>query len=98
MKLKAVVREGARETRKESFKEKELQSEITSKFKKEDYRWLEGDSDPRKMVGIFNMQEQMVETRVWKKMRGISDIYNYRLCGERKETVQHLLARCKKLA
>jgi hypothetical protein len=40
----------------------------------------------------------MIETKVWKKMRGLVDQDKCRLCGEFRETVQHLLAGCKKLA
>lgn len=71
-KLKALVKLGAQEKRKESFKEKhflfsfrekKMQNEITLKFMKEDYGWLECNTDPRKMAGIFDMHEPMVETR-----------------------------------
>ena len=33
-------------------------------------RWVHCNTDPRKAASIFNLQEQMVETRAWKKMRG----------------------------
>ena len=46
----------------------------------------------------FNMQEQMIETRAWKKLRGLGEIDICRLCGEQKETLQHLLSGFKKLA
>ena len=45
---------------------KKVQSEITSHYAKEDYGWLEYSTDPRKTAGIFNMQEQIVETRARK--------------------------------
>ena len=41
----------------------------------------------------------MVKTRVWEVSRGLTyadDIY--RLCGEHRETVDHLLAGCRSLA
>ena len=44
------------------------------------------------------MQEQMVETMAWKKMRGLSDNDQCQLFRKQKETVQHLLAGCEKLA
>ena len=44
------------------------------------------------------MQEQMVENRVWKKIRGIGEVESCRLCGEQRETVQHLLSGCKIIA
>ena len=40
----------------------------------------------------------MIETRAWKKLRGLIDDEMCRVCGKTKETVQHLLAGCKKLA
>lgn len=48
-----------------------------------------------KTAGIINMQEQMVETSVWEKMGRISDLNSCKLCGKRKETVKHFLARSK---
>ena len=40
----------------------------------------------------------MIETRAWKKIRGLIDYDKCQLCGEHRETVQYLLAGCKKLA
>ena len=40
----------------------------------------------------------MVETMAWKKMRGLSDNDQCQLFRKQKETVQHLLAGCEKLA
>ena len=40
----------------------------------------------------------MVETRAWKKIRGLVECDKCRLCGEHRETVHHLLSGCKKLA
>ena len=97
-KLKREIKVGAREMRLKNFGEKKMQSEITSGYTKEDYGWLKCDTDPRKTASIFTMVEQMVETRAWKKIRGIAETYSCRLCGERKETVQHLLSGCKKIA
>ena len=44
------------------------------------------------------MQEEMIETRASKKLRGIGEVDIYRLSGAQKETLQHLLSGCKKLA
>ena len=44
------------------------------------------------------MLEQMVETRAWKATRGLTEDGKCRLCREQKETVEHLLAGCKKIA
>ena len=40
----------------------------------------------------------MIETRAWKKIGGLIVEDMCRLCGEQKETVQHPLSGCKKLA
>lgn len=40
----------------------------------------------------------MIETKVLKKTRGLVDDDKCLLCGELRETVQHLLFGCKKLA
>ena len=44
------------------------------------------------------LQEQIVETRAWKKIRVLAECDKCRLCGERRETVHHVLSGCKKLA
>ena len=40
----------------------------------------------------------MIETKAWKKIRELVDDDKCRLCAEHRETVQHLLSGCKKLA
>jgi len=40
----------------------------------------------------------MIETRAWKKIGGLIVEDMCRLCGEQRETVQHPLSGCKKLA
>ena len=47
----------------------------------------------------MNLQEKMAETRVWKVSRGLTYADDKcGLCGEHRETVDHLLAGCKLLA
>ena len=60
--------------------------------------WLKCKIDLRKASSIFALQEQMIETRAWQKIRGTVDSDKYRLCGERRETMHHLQSECKKLA
>ena len=74
-----------------------MQSEIPLGFDKDDHDWLKCNTDPRKTASIFTLQEQMIETKAWKKLRGLADEDKCRLCGAFRETVQHLLAGCKKL-
>ena len=40
----------------------------------------------------MSMLEQMVETRAWKEVRGLSGNSQYVFCREPQETVQHLLS------
>ena len=40
----------------------------------------------------------MIETRTWKKIRGLVEDDKCRLCGDQRETVQHILSGCQKLA
>ena len=44
------------------------------------------------------MLEQMVETRLWKAARGLVQDGRCKVCHERDETIQHLVAGCKVLA
>ena len=55
------------------------------------------NNDPRRTSSIFALQEHMAETRTWKKVRRLVEYGKCSLCGEHRDTVQHLLARCKKL-
>ena len=96
--LKEILAEGQKRNKKRSFAEKRLQSEVPSQYEEEDYGWLKCNTDPRKTASIFALQEQMIETRAWKKIRGLIAEDMCRLCGEQRETVQHLLSGCKKLA
>ena len=90
--------EGQKRNKQQSLAEKELQSEIPKQYSEEDSGWLKCNTDPRKTSSIFMLQEQMVETRAWKKIRGLVECDKCRLCGEHRETVHHLLSGCKKLA
>ena len=91
-KLKNIIMEGQIRNKVETFREKRLQSEIPMGFDKDDHGWLKCNTDPRKTASIYTLQEQMIETNAWKKMRGLVDQDKCRLCGEFGETVQHLLA------
>ena len=91
-------KEGTKELRRKRFDEKKIQSEIVSGYTEEDYRWLKCNANPKKTAAIFNLQEQMTKTRAWKKLRGIGEVDICRLDGEQKETLQHLISGCKKLA
>ena len=94
-KLKAGIRESREIGRKTSCEEKPMQSEIYKGLDMENHKWIECNIDPRKVSAIIDMQEQMVETRAWKKNRGLTTIDECRLCGEQKEGVTHLVTGCK---
>ena len=60
--------------------------------------WLEQNLMPRETSAIMSVLEQMVETRAWKEVRGLTENSQQRLGKEQRETVRHLLAGCKMLA
>ena len=93
-----MINDGTKRNKADSFRTKILQSKIPLGYDKGDYRWLRCNEDPRKTASIFSLQDQMVETGSWKKLRGLISEDCCRLCGEYRETVQHLLAGCQKLA
>ena len=96
-KLEKILTEGQKSNKQKSLAEKELQSEIPKKYSEEDPGWLKCNTGPRKTSSVFALQEQMVETRAWTKIRGLVECDKWRLCGEHRETVHHLLSGFKKL-
>ena len=89
-KLKKILIEGQKRNKQQSLAEKELQSEILKQYSEEDSGWLKCNPDSRKTSSIFVLQEQMVETRAWKKIRELVECDKRRLCGEHRKTVHHL--------
>ena len=74
-----------------------MESEI---YKKQDEKcniWLQQKLTPRKTPAIISMIEKMVETRVRKEVRELTENSHCILCKEQQETVQHLLAGSKML-
>ena len=96
--VKKCFKKGSEEKRLEQCRKMEVQSEIYNKQDKKCNIWLEQNLTPRKTSAIMSMIEQMVETRAWKEVRGLTENNQCRLCKEQRETVQHLLAGCKMLA
>ena len=46
----------------------------------------------------MTIQEQMVETRLWKVARGLVQDGHCRVCHERGETTEHIVDGCKVLS
>lgn len=98
-KLKQMMKQKAEEARVEKYKTKKMQSEVYERLEGASHGWLKCNVEPKKAASIIEMQEQMVETKGWKVLRGI-EVENdkCRLCGESKETVMHILSGCRVLA
>lgn len=98
-KLKEGLKKGMENNKKSEYMKKEMQSKVYKDQELECSEWLKCNLDPKKTAAIVNMQEQMIETRKWKGMRGLNvESVLCRLCGQYDETVQHLLAGCTVLA
>ena len=74
-----------------------MQNEMYKKQHKKCNIWLEQNFTPRRTSTIKSMIEQMIETRAWRNVRGLTENSHHRLFKEQ-ETVQHFLAGCKMLA
>ena len=60
------------------------------------HEWLRCNIDPKKAGAIINMQEQMIESRVGKRNRGMHiDSDKCRLCEKCVEGVMHLVSECQ---
>ena len=64
-----------------------MQNEMYKKQDKKCNIWLEQNSISRRTSTIKLMIEQMIETRAWKKVRGLTENSQRRLCKEQQETV-----------
>lgn len=98
-KLKAMLQTKTEVMRIEQYTKKILQSEVYRGIEEKGHGWLECNMDSRKTAAVILMQEQMVETRTWKALRGMEvESEMCRLCGIQRETVHHLLSGCKVVA
>ena len=77
-KLKKILDEGQKRNIQQSLAEKKLESEIPKQYSKENSGWLKYSTDPRKTSSIFALPEQMIETRAWKKIRGLEECDKWR--------------------
>ena len=95
--VKKCFKKGIEVKRLKQYRKKEMQSEIFNKQGKKYNMWLEQNSTPGKSSAIMLMIDQIVETRAWKKIGGLTQNSQFRLC-KKQETVKHVLAGCKMLA
>ena len=69
--IKKVLVDHRRKERKETYMEKKMQSEIYKGPEEPRHQWMKCNINPAKVRAIINMQEQMIETRAWKRNRSL---------------------------
>ena len=82
----------------EVYKTKVQQSQFYQEQEEECHLWLKQNLHGRKTSSTMTMLKQKVETRSWKAARGLTQDKRCRVCYERGETIEHLVAGCKVLA
>ena len=97
-KVKNSLQKATESRRIEIYKTKEQQSQVYREQEEECHSWLGQNLHGRKTSSIMTMLEQMVETRSWKVSKGLAQDKQCRVCHERDETVEHIVAGCKVLA
>ena len=97
-KVKISLQKATEAKRIEIYKTKVQQSQFYQEQEEECHLWLKQNLHGRKTSSIMTMLEQMVETRSWKAARGLTQDKRCRVCYERDETIEHLVAGCKVLA
>ena len=97
-KVKMSLQKATETKRIEIYKTKVQQSQFYSEQEEECHTWLKQNLHARKTSSIMMMLEQMVETKSWKVSRGLTQDKRCRVCHERDETIEHIIAGCKVLA
>ena len=93
------MKEKSENCKLKKYKIKKLRSEVYKKRDEESHRWLQCNIEPKKVASIIAVQEQMVETRVWKANRGLPvESDKCRICRQAKETIMPWLSVCTGLA
>ena len=82
--LRTKLQQGLQRNKMDKLSQKNMQSETLRNHTKDDYGWLKCDTDIPKTEAVLSMQEQMFETMAWKKMRGLSNNDQCRLCRKQK--------------
>ena len=96
--LEDIWKERKEQQRDEDLRKKKQQGQSWSILEKEDYIWMKSNISPVKTSAIISMQEQMVETKSWKRKRNLIEDNRCRVCGKWEETVQHVIGGCTPLA
>ena len=81
-KLMKLYREKINRIRRECLIEKPMQGKGFLSLDENSHHWMNCNIDFTKMSSIIQMQERMVETRAWKKNRGLVQEDGRRLCGK----------------
>ena len=97
MKVKISLQKTTEAKRIEIYKTKVQQSQFYQEQEEECHLKLKQNLHGRKTSSIMTMLEQMVETRSWKAARGLTQDKRSRVCYQRDETIEHLVAGCKVL-
>ena len=97
-KLKRLLTEATQEHRQTKYKLKKLHPVNWNLQSKESWSWLRKNLDPKLVGLVIALQEQIVPTRWYKNIQGLSSKDTCRLCGKYTETVDHILGGCAVLA
>ena len=90
-KVKTCLLKAMESRRTKNYRTKEQQSQLYQEQEDECYLWSSQNLHGRKTSSIMTMQEQMVETRSWKAVRGLDQDGHCSVCHERDETIERLL-------
>lgn len=83
--------------RKEKLRQEKQRSDIPWIYETQDHGKLKRNADPTKNLAIFILQEQMVETKGWKKLAEIGDQDICKVYWIQRKTPKYLIAGRNKL-
>ena len=98
-KVKTSQQKATEAKRIEIYRMKEEQSQFYQEQEEECHALLSQNLHGRKTSLVMTMLEQMVETRIGREKvsRGLAQDKRCRVCYERDETIEHIIAGCKVL-
>ena len=97
-KVKTSLQKATEIKRIEIYRMKEQQSQFYQEQEEECHIWLSQNLHGRKTSSIMLMLKQMVKMKSSEVSRGLAQDRRCRVCHERDETVEHIVAGCKVLA